>query len=245
MRMFQFISARLGAVLSGKKDIVKTMMRYRIEKSLMGPPYLPRLQRAGGSFCPCHRLMRTQVMETMYEEMRAAVPREAMALKATLEPMLIKERRTVMKKDIITEFRGISQPGRTCNSKELAGIKLSRWTELRIAYVCNEAWEWEPSITSKGEHLTRCSSNICDASADRQDDENWSHEWSSDVRVGGCIKDLNERHHVRIWQNIVDIPHAEAERDQHDEPKRTVEDYGPHHCARQSEWSVFDFFRHL
>jgi hypothetical protein len=34
-------------------------------------------------------------------------------LKAVDEPMLIKERRIVIRKETITEFNGISQPGRT------------------------------------------------------------------------------------------------------------------------------------
>lgn len=48
-----------------------------------------------------------------YEEMRAATPRETRALKATLEPMLIRERRQQMQKVTRMEFRGMSQPGRT------------------------------------------------------------------------------------------------------------------------------------
>lgn len=37
-----------------------------------------------------------QEMETMYEESRAPIPREEMMLKAIVEPMLIRERRTAM-----------------------------------------------------------------------------------------------------------------------------------------------------
>ena len=43
------------------------------------------------------------------------MPREAMALKAVVEPMLIIDRRIVMQNETITAFRGISQPGRTWN----------------------------------------------------------------------------------------------------------------------------------
>ena len=45
--------------------------------------------------------------------MREAVPREAMALNATVEPMLMSERRIVITKDARTELRGMSQPGLT------------------------------------------------------------------------------------------------------------------------------------
>lgn len=43
-----------------------------------------------------------------------------MALKAVLEPMLIKDRRIVMQKETRTEFRGMSQPGRTYEIMQLA-----------------------------------------------------------------------------------------------------------------------------
>lgn len=84
-----------------------------MEKSLIAAPHRPKLQRAAGSGSFRQRLIRTQVIETMYEDRRAAVPREAIALKAVDEPMLIKERRIVIRKETITEFNGISQPGRT------------------------------------------------------------------------------------------------------------------------------------
>ena len=45
--------------------------------------------------------------------MSAAVPRDAMALNATVEPMLIRERRIVIANETITAFNGISHPGRT------------------------------------------------------------------------------------------------------------------------------------
>ena len=97
-----------------------------MEKSLMGPPSFPRLQRAGGSFMPRHLLMRTQVMEMMYEEIRDAVPREAMALKATVEPMLIRERRIVMRKEINTAFNGMSHPGRTWKADQYLHADIQR-----------------------------------------------------------------------------------------------------------------------
>jgi hypothetical protein len=57
--------------------------------------------------------MQMQVIEAMYEEMSAAVPREAMALKATVLPIFMRERRMVMQKEMRTELSGMSQPGRT------------------------------------------------------------------------------------------------------------------------------------
>jgi len=49
----------------------------------------------------------------MYVARRAETAREPMALKATEEPMLIKDRRVVIKKVTRTAFKGIFQPGLT------------------------------------------------------------------------------------------------------------------------------------
>lgn len=88
-------------------------IRLQIEKILIGAPHFPRLHRAAGRASFFHRLRHTQLIETIYDEMRAATPREAMALNAVVEPMLIRDNRIVIMKETRTEFKGISQPGRT------------------------------------------------------------------------------------------------------------------------------------
>lgn len=57
--------------------------------------------------------MMRQINEMMYEERREATPNEAIALKAAVEPMLIKERRIVMTNETMTAFTGTFQPGLT------------------------------------------------------------------------------------------------------------------------------------
>lgn len=49
----------------------------------------------------------------IYEDRSEATPREAMALKATVEPMLIMESKIVTKSEIITAFKGMFHPGFT------------------------------------------------------------------------------------------------------------------------------------
>ena len=49
--------------------------------------------------------------------MREATPREAMALKATEEPMLMRERRMVMARETRTELRGMFWVGLTCGGR--------------------------------------------------------------------------------------------------------------------------------
>jgi hypothetical protein len=58
-----------------------------------------------------------------------------MALKAVLEPMLIKDRRIVMQKETRTEFRGMSQPGRTY---EIIEISIQTKCELGVILSLHE-----------------------------------------------------------------------------------------------------------
>jgi hypothetical protein len=53
-------------------------------------------------------------MENWYEHVKAAIVKEAMALNATYEAMLIRASNTVQAKDMSTAFSGMFQPGLTC-----------------------------------------------------------------------------------------------------------------------------------
>ena len=52
-------------------------------------------------------------MEMIYDESKAAMPREATALNATVLPILIRARRQDMQKEVKIAFKGMSQPGLT------------------------------------------------------------------------------------------------------------------------------------
>lgn len=82
--------------MTGKKLNTKMTIKTRIEIESMTGVNFPMLQRAGGRGWSLHRRRRTQLIEMMYDDRRAAVPRDIMALKATDEPMLISERRDTM-----------------------------------------------------------------------------------------------------------------------------------------------------
>ena len=73
--------------------------------------HLPMDQRSGGRGSPRHCFHRTHEVEIMYEVKREATPSEMIALKATSEPMLTRERRMTMAKLIRTEFSGINHLG--------------------------------------------------------------------------------------------------------------------------------------
>ena len=95
----QFIVLGTTGVASGKNAKTKSGARKHREAILIGMPHLPRDQRRGGRGSLRMRLTRTQVIVTMYEDIRAEMVRELMAFKATEEPMLIKDSATVMARE--------------------------------------------------------------------------------------------------------------------------------------------------
>jgi hypothetical protein len=112
MTTFQFMLAAVTGVETGKKIKTQTTRRNATAPRLMGRPKLPRVQRRAGR-SPLRRRRIRQVKEMIYVANSAETAREPMALNATVEPMLMSERRQVMTKVIRTELRGIFQPGLT------------------------------------------------------------------------------------------------------------------------------------
>lgn len=82
------------------------MARNNIETVSTNGENLPILQRAGGSGCFFHLLIRMQLMEMIYEVRRAAVPNDMIALNATDEAMLMSERRDTITRLTQRAFRG-------------------------------------------------------------------------------------------------------------------------------------------
>lgn len=66
------------------------------------------------------------VIEMMYVDIKDTVALELMALKATVEPILMSERRQVISHVSRTALRGIFQPGLTCPMKPAKGKPPSR-----------------------------------------------------------------------------------------------------------------------
>lgn len=82
------------------------MARNKIDTVSTNGEYLPILHRAAGRGCFFQRLIRTQVMEMMYEVSRAAVPKDMMALNAIDEPMLISDSRDTITRLTQSAFSG-------------------------------------------------------------------------------------------------------------------------------------------
>lgn len=97
-----------GAVsfVRGKKVKTKTTISTSRDTVSTNGVNRPMLQRAVGRDCLRHRRSRTQLIEIRYDDSRAAVPSDMMALKATEDPMLIKDRRETITKLTQRAFSG-------------------------------------------------------------------------------------------------------------------------------------------
>jgi hypothetical protein len=126
MSTVQFINSGVGDGNVGKKANNNATQRYRTDTPLIQIPAFPKLKWQGSKVSFFHRFRNIQEMEMMYEENNAQVPSEAILLKATVLPILIKDKRIETTKDTRTELSGISQPGRTRERKEPNGTPWSR-----------------------------------------------------------------------------------------------------------------------
>lgn len=99
--------------LLGQQLQKKDQQEYIKARVLTASPLRPKLQRHEGSSWPRARLRATQPIDMVYVAMRATVDSEIMALNATVEPMLIKDK-TVEKRQVnISELTGTCHFGWT------------------------------------------------------------------------------------------------------------------------------------
>jgi hypothetical protein len=113
MTTFQFIVAAVTGVSTGKKMKTQTTSRNMTAPTLMKIPAFPRDHRRVGKGSFRNRRRMRQMKDIMYVASKAETASEPIALKATVDPMLINERRQVMTKVIMTAFKGIFQAGFT------------------------------------------------------------------------------------------------------------------------------------
>lgn len=97
-----------------------------MEKILTGRPSFPRLQRAGGIFSSRNRARQKQMIGIRYDIKRDAIVREAMALKAAVEPMFMSERRVVIAVVVRMELTGTFAWGWMYRKNPENGRALSR-----------------------------------------------------------------------------------------------------------------------
>jgi hypothetical protein len=109
---FQFIVAGVTGIAMGKKQNTHTITSQATAPMLMKMPILPKLHRWCGSGPRSRRRMK-MLIEMMYVPRMATRAKDPMALKATVEPMLMSERRHVMVKVRRTALSGMFQPGLT------------------------------------------------------------------------------------------------------------------------------------
>ena len=115
MAMFQFIVVAVTGRLVGKKAKMKKEKRKQSAMTLIAMPHRPSEKRAGGSGSRRRRLANMQPMESMYELSSAVMVRETIALRATLEPRLIRAMAIPKPRDTMTALRGMFHPGLTCS----------------------------------------------------------------------------------------------------------------------------------
>src|SRR3954465_13033589 len=106
-RIDQFILTRVGLLAVGKKVKIMAKQSHAREKTLMAKPNEPSEKRAGGIPPGWKRTRMTAAIGRMYVVKRAAIITDATALKAAVDPMLIKLSSTVMMVETSTEQTGI------------------------------------------------------------------------------------------------------------------------------------------
>lgn len=102
------ISSSGGWLNNGKKANSHATIRYAKPIILTGRPHLPRLHLLSNSGCLSIRFHRIQLMEMMYDDNMETMPIERIALKATLLPRLIRERREATVKMTKVALSGMS-----------------------------------------------------------------------------------------------------------------------------------------
>lgn len=105
------------------------------------------------------------VKEMIYVPRIALTASEPMALNATVDPMLIKDKRVVIKKVRRTELSGMFQPGLTCQVKiVLAEIRIKIAGIGEITYISNERGKGKSLVSSERPCLARNSGHSTDTS---------------------------------------------------------------------------------
>lgn len=178
-----------------------------------------------------------QPIEMIYVESRALVPIDVRAWKAAVLPILIRERRLVMRNVMRTAFKGIFQPGLIYARQSFLFSKLqSGWTYMR-----DKIGEGNSAISSKRPQLTRDSSQGADDRRCDVDDHNRYHDRSSCVTLCCIVKSLNERIPSPRSENLEWIAEREGKCDDHHKSKGAVHCNRPDRSSRQHQACVADF----
>ena len=77
---------------------------------------------------------------------------------AAEEPILIKERRTAIARETMTEFKGIFHPGLTYSTSHYSGVPSD--SIMAFTYMTEKFAEWDAVITGKRPQLARGSGHF-------------------------------------------------------------------------------------
>jgi hypothetical protein len=107
----QFIPSGVTGIELGNNVKIRTGSSQQRAATLMAIPAFPRDHSRWGRASPFRRLSRRQPIEMLYEASRAVRSRARMALRAAVEPMLMRERRTQTRRETMMALRGIADLG--------------------------------------------------------------------------------------------------------------------------------------
>jgi hypothetical protein len=112
-RTFQFISAAVGFLFSGKNGKTNATARKHNAIVLIANPARPKLNRDGRSGSPTTRFLKMHDIAKIYEPTVPTCPIDIITLKAMDEPMIMRLSNVVMVNVAMTAFSGMSQPAGT------------------------------------------------------------------------------------------------------------------------------------
>lgn len=111
----QFMVFASTGVTAGKKAQTKNTARKQRPARLMASPYRPSDHGRGGSGSLPRRFITRQAIEIAYDDKPLPTLRVNKAVRAAVDPILIRESRTLTAIEIRTALTGIFHPGETCN----------------------------------------------------------------------------------------------------------------------------------
>ena len=103
----QFIESGSTGVETGKKANTNIGNKKIIEAMLTAIPYRPSDHRRAGSGSPRNRLYIKQPIVKIYDDIKDEIVMELIALRATVEPILISETNATITSDTIIALSGM------------------------------------------------------------------------------------------------------------------------------------------
>lgn len=159
----------------------------------------------------------------MYENRKETPPRELIALRATVDPRLIKDSKAVMNTVRQTARTGISQPGATYDSHVEPGRPRSRAKDLGNI----SRGPRDVALYLHVPELPRRCGHLVNHAALDQHDQDRGHDAGAGVAFSCVVKQLNEWLPRPRAEEAIDVTQAEYQGRADDEERHHVVSYAP------------------